>query len=149
MGAGAASLFGNSRETLAQFPNNGISPVNSLEMDESAAGMEQGSVGGGSLCQVFDKDPNSLGGAEDVLPSPMNSRVIAQIPSWERSMRSKSPLSFGSIDESDDSMIRVRMAKFEKTHARAMSTIQDTNTPPPEENDESTAMEWEDSQQPR
>lgn len=150
LGAGAASLFGNSRGSLSALQNNGISPVNSLEMDGSTTGMEQGSVGGGSLCQVFDKDPNSLGGAEDALPSPLNPRVISQIPSWERSMRSKSPLSFGSIDESDDSMIRVRMEKFEKTHnARAMSPILDDSPPPPEETDDTMAMEWEDSQQQR
>ena len=120
IGAGAASLFGGhpngTRGSQNSFTNYGISPVNSLEMDVSASGTEQfscaGSVGGGSLCQVFDPaDPEGL------LTSPMNHRVLNQVPSWERSMRSKSPLSTCSVDEDDDVMIRVR--RHEKNYDKS------------------------------
>jgi hypothetical protein len=61
----------------------GISPVNSLEMDGSAT---DHSFGGGSLCHVFET-PN--------MEESMH-RALSQVPSWERSMRSKSPLSIDS-----------------------------------------------------
>jgi hypothetical protein len=153
--AGAASFFGNSSRmgNLSTF-QLGISPVNSMEMDASAAGTEQyscaGSVGGGSLCQVFDKDTQAV----DMLPSPMNHRIIHQIPSWERSMRSRSPLSLGSVEDSDDSMIRVRHEKFYDKNtgpsAPPMSTIEDMSPPPavrPQARGRSqnSDMDWEES----
>ena len=49
-----------------------------------------GAVGGGSVCNVLDphEDEN------------MN-RALTQVTCWERSMRSKSPLSNGAVDEDD------------------------------------------------
>jgi len=81
--------------------NPAISPVNSLEMDGSA---NNGSVGGGSLCQLFDQDESLQ-------------RALREVPSWERSMRSKSPLSIASVEESDISMIRVREMKLFRSAA--------------------------------
>ena len=153
IGAGAASFFGTSsrRGSLNSFTMFGISPVNSLEMDMSAAGTEHlscaESVGGGSLCQVFDKD---MHGEHEMLPSPMNHRILQQIPSWERSMRSKSPLSIGSVDEDDDSLIRVRGDKSEKASHMVppMSPIRDEESPARSEHSLMTDMEWEDSHHP-
>mmetsp|Transcript_26365 Transcript_26365/g.38945 ORF Transcript_26365/g.38945 Transcript_26365/m.38945 type:complete len:662 (-) Transcript_26365:79-2064(-) len=75
--------------------SNPLSPSTSMDMDESAVGTEgiscAGSVGGASLCQVFSHEQMTDG---DGLPSPshgLNHQVLTQMPSWERSVRSKSP----------------------------------------------------------
>jgi hypothetical protein len=159
IGAGAASFFGGqtngTRGSHHSFTNYGISPVNSLEMDVSGTGTEQfscaDSVGGGSLCQVFDPaDPTS----------PMNHRVLNQVPSWERSMRSKSPLSTGSVDEDDDVMIRVRghdkSGSFghgshghdKISYAPPMTPIRDEESPARSQQSLSTDMDWEESHHP-
>jgi hypothetical protein len=118
----AASFFGTS--TRRGSYSNGISSVNSLEMDGSTNEHLSctGSVGGGSLCNVFDPH------ADEIMH-----RALQQVPSWERSMRSKSPLSIGSVDE-DDSLIRVRN---EEKPAHTMRPIRDG----PEEMDDD--MDWE------
>merc|ERR1712216_634257 len=63
-----------------------------LDMDGSGnthgtnnTNMEHVSVGGGSLCQIFDQDESLQ-------------RALREDPSWERSMRSRSPLSMASVD---------------------------------------------------
>eukprot|EP00546_Thalassionema_frauenfeldii_P008110 CAMPEP_0178910832 /NCGR_PEP_ID=MMETSP0786-20121207/9321_1 /TAXON_ID=186022 /ORGANISM="Thalassionema frauenfeldii, Strain CCMP 1798" /LENGTH=678 /DNA_ID=CAMNT_0020583137 /DNA_START=148 /DNA_END=2181 /DNA_ORIENTATION=- len=75
--------------------SNPLSPSTSMDMDESAVGTEgiscTGSVGGASLCQVFSHEQIADG---EGLPSPsnvINHQVLTQMPSWERSVRSKSP----------------------------------------------------------
>jgi hypothetical protein len=168
IGAGAASLFGGQTQTHGtrgsqhSFTNYGISPVNSLEMDISATGTEQfscaGSVGGGSLCQVFDPaDPEGL------LASSLNHRVLQQVPSWERSMRSKSPLSTCSVEEDDDVMIRVRghdknydkSTSFGHTsrghdkpiYGLPMTPIRDEDSAVRSQPSPSTDMDWEDESQ--
>lgn len=92
----------------------GISPSHSLEMDTSA---NAASVGGGSLCHLFDQDESLQ-------------RALRGMPSWERSMRSRSPLSFN--DDSDLSMIRVRELRLFKA------------PPPPIKQSNSGDMDWED-----
>ena len=72
---------------------NPLSPSTSLDMDTSAAGIEgisvTGSIGGASLCQVFSHD--ELDGCVEP-DSPLNEEQgLSQVPSWERSVRSKSP----------------------------------------------------------
>lgn len=72
--------------------SNPLSPSASLDMDTSAIGIEgisiNGSIGGASLCQVFSHDP--LDDAN--LDSPTNEQQgLSHMPSWERSVRSKSP----------------------------------------------------------
>lgn len=158
IGAGAASFFGGqtngTRGSQHSFQNYGISPVNSLEMDVSATGTGQfscaGSVGGGSLCEVFDP-------AEGLNPSPMNHRVLHQVPSWERSMRSKSPISNGgSVDEDDDVMIRVRgrdkNGDKSGSFGHASHGNDKINYPPPmtsiRDDKNSTDMDWEESHHP-
>jgi len=127
---GATSLFGftnpppsGAHANGQHFQTIGLSPVNSLEMDVSAAGNSQGSVGGGSLCQVFDPqvfDPPvdkllmHMMPPEDVhmMPSP---QAIQQVPSWERSMRShrsRSPINLtASLDEEEESILHVSSLK--------------------------------------
>jgi hypothetical protein len=122
----AASFFGTATRRGSIY-SNGISSVNSLEMDGSTNEHLScaGSVGGGSLCNVFDPHADEN----------MN-RALTQVPSWERSMRSKSPLSIGSVDE-DDSLIRVRN---EEKPARTMRPIRDG---PEEIMDDDMGMDWE------
>ena len=65
-------------------------------------------------------------------------------------MRSKSPLSIGSVDEDDDSLIRVRGDKSEKASHMVppMSPIRDEESPARSEHSLMTDMEWEDSHHP-
>lgn len=73
----------------------GISPSASLEMETSA---NAASIGGGSLCQLFERDESLQ-------------RALRSMPSWEHGIRSKSPTSFH--DHSDKStQIRVRELKL-------------------------------------
>lgn len=96
--------------------SNPLSPTTSMDMDESAVGTEgiscAGSVGGASLCQVFSHDQITDG---DGLPSPshgLNHQVLTQMPSWERSVRSKSPSTICSDSSVIDSReIPVPLAK--------------------------------------
>jgi len=76
--------------------NNALSPSASYEMDESAAGTEGGSVGGSSLCQVFAQDQIGDGNTLPVSSPSVAHQGLTQMPSWERSVRSKSPLSICS-----------------------------------------------------
>lgn len=54
-----------------------------------------GSIGGNSLTKVFDQHD----GMSSVQSPNMSHRNLSQIPSWERSLRSRSPLSIGSDDD--------------------------------------------------
>ena len=72
---------------------NPLSPSASLDMDTSAVGTEgismNGSIGGASLCKVFSHEQLDVGVQAE---SPMNEdHGLSQMPSWERSVRSKSP----------------------------------------------------------
>jgi hypothetical protein len=76
----------------------------SMDMDYSGAGSVGytaenysigESIGGGSLTRVFENE---------AMPSPtISHRDLNQIPSWERSLRSKSPVSLG--DDDDESLM--------------------------------------------
>lgn len=101
--------WANSNNSLSGSTHAGISSVNSLDMDTSG---NQGSLGGASLCHLFDQDESMQ-------------RALREVPSWERSMRSKSPLSMASADETDLSLIRVRELKLFRaaaTHIRRSSS---------------------------
>jgi hypothetical protein len=108
----------------------GVSPSFNLEMDESANSHLSGNVslGGGSLCNLFnEKEPS---------PDEMIYRVLQQVPSWERSMRSRSPLSISSVDEEADSLITVRNPVGEKPFG-PLTPIKD------DPNEMNTSMDWE------
>jgi hypothetical protein len=96
-----------------------ISPINSMDMDFSrslgrqrASSSNGGETGGednsSSLMNVFDQkneDPNP----EELLPQIYRS-VLQQVPSWERSTRSRSSVSLGDMsgmNGMDDSLMRV------------------------------------------
>jgi hypothetical protein len=72
----------------------------SMDMDYSTGGTENysvnGSLGGNSLTKVFEHEPLDEG-----LQSPnMTHQALDQMPSWERNVRSRSPLSVGDDDVS-------------------------------------------------
>jgi len=79
-----------------------LSPSNSIEMDESAVGTEgisyTGSVGGASLLQVFSHEEKSQRGGEIASFRGDRHQLLTQMPSWERSFRSKSPSTICSDD---------------------------------------------------
>jgi hypothetical protein len=132
IGAGAASIFGMSGGThTREHSNFGISAVNSLEMDGSHSGNTgehlscTESVGGGSLCQVFNGEEADA----------YMRLALREVPSWERSMRSKSPLSIGSEIDDDNSSYRIPNSKPPKYNN--MTPIQDKNEP------EDMDMDWE------
>jgi hypothetical protein len=76
----APSFFSTNDNPLSQAP--------SMDMDHSAIHSFGGSIGGGSLCQVFANDA-MLGGSTGA--SQLDHKTLNQIPSWERSFRSRSP----------------------------------------------------------
>lgn len=111
--------------------NGNISPTQSLDMDESGNSnlSGHGSLGGGSLCNLFAE--------KDASPDEIIHRVLQQAPSWERGMRSRSPLSMSDYIEGGDSMIRVRHSATEKPLAPPMDPIED------HPNEAETGMDWE------
>ena len=92
---GANSFFSSNQRP-------GISPVHSLEMDASAHSGKI-SVGGGSLCQVFN--------GNNMDEEAYMRMALREVPSWEHSMRSKSPtvslcgdsVDFATLDVSQSS----------------------------------------------
>lgn len=107
--------------------NGALSPAQSLDMDESGNSNLSGhaSLGGQSLSNLFAEKDEAI------------HRVLQQVPSWERSMRSRSPLSMSDYIEEGDSMIRVRNASMEKPFAPLMEPIKD------DPNEAESGMDWE------
>jgi hypothetical protein len=98
----ASSFFGSVRGgSVGQTSHTNDAPMEG--MDYSAAG----SIGGNSLTRVFEHDvlPDGAGSAMASPAINMSHRVLSQVPSWERSLRSRSPLSVGSADDDDLSLI--------------------------------------------
>eukprot|EP00539_Tryblionella_compressa_P021146 CAMPEP_0178890842 /NCGR_PEP_ID=MMETSP0747-20121128/18573_1 /TAXON_ID=913974 /ORGANISM="Nitzschia punctata, Strain CCMP561" /LENGTH=917 /DNA_ID=CAMNT_0020560551 /DNA_START=126 /DNA_END=2880 /DNA_ORIENTATION=+ len=121
IGANASAFFGNNHDehdNLAHdhsltrhtsYSHGDISPVNSLDIDMSHSshmGVRRRNAAS-SLMNVFDQknDPAAV----DLHPHNHQS-AIHQVPSWDRSFRSRSPtISLGDLcaEEEDDSLIRV------------------------------------------
>jgi hypothetical protein len=99
---GAVSYFGGS---TASMDMDYHSPGGATE-HLSTSGTEQfstgGSLGGGSLTRVFEHETLPDDTPSAMTPN-MSHRNLSQIPSWERSVRSRSPLSAGSDD--DESLV--------------------------------------------
>jgi hypothetical protein len=99
---GAVSYFGGSTASMDMDYNSAGGGNLS-----TGGGTEQfstgGSLGGGSLTRVFEHEtlPDDMPSA--MTPN-MSHRNLSQIPSWERSVRSRSPLSIGS-DDDDESLV--------------------------------------------
>ena len=114
---------------------NPLSPSASLEMDGSAMGTEVGSIGGASLCQVFSHEQLPAGadtgvagtgagvGAGATRGEMVSHPAISQMPSWERSFRSKSP----STVCSDPSIV----SKASERHEGQMSPLNTPASPRP------------------
>jgi hypothetical protein len=85
--------------------SNPLSPSASLDMDTSAIGTEgisvTGSIGGASLCHVFSHDNEDNAIQPPCLTDEI--QVLSQMPSWERSVRSKSPSTICSVPSIDPS----------------------------------------------
>jgi hypothetical protein len=83
---------------------NPLSPSASLDMDTSAFGTEgisvTGSIGGASLCHVFSHDNEDNAVQPPCLTDEI--QVLSQMPSWERSVRSKSPSTICSVPSIGD-----------------------------------------------
>jgi hypothetical protein len=86
------------------------------------------SIGGNSLTRVFEHDvlPDGNGSATG-----MTQQVLTQVPSWERSFRSRSPLSVGSDDGGDDiSLISKESSKMSGANSREGGlSVSPINTP--------------------
>jgi len=85
-----------------------IRASNSLEMEDNSNAPENfshaGSVGGASLTKVFTDDSSKAGHGRvaAVAPAPVEDHLdLTQMPSWERSFRSRSPSTIGSDDDDD------------------------------------------------
>jgi len=97
------------------YGRSDISPINSMDMDfshSSYVGDQRRRNNGGassSLLHVFDQK-NDDSNPEETLPQ-IHRSVLQQVPSWDRSFRSRSPISLGDLsvggNEMDDSLIRV------------------------------------------
>jgi hypothetical protein len=123
IGANASAFFGNNNEDhdnrlshshdhslLRQnsYSRADISPVNSLDMDMSSSLLGNRQRGGRniSLMNVFDHKPEDP--CPEELSPHIHQSVVQQMPSWDRSYRSRSPtISLADIDDEDDSLIRV------------------------------------------
>ena len=109
----AASYFSGRAEEV----EGGMDMEGPISVADNQSGMMLGdhsatSIGGASLTRVFENEampdaPTSM------MPEQGNTgqRVLAAIPSWERSLRSKSPLSIESDDE-DVSLISKESSKL-------------------------------------
>lgn len=116
---GAVSYFGGSTASMdMDFSAGGATE------QFSTGGTEQfstnGSLGGGSLTRVFEHEalPDDMPSA--MTPN-MSHRNLSQIPSWERSVRSRSPLSVGS-DDDDESLVSKAESVLSKTSDRGSVT---------------------------
>ena len=128
----AASYFGS----ILSGPQGGAQHSNqdvqleqqmdySIQTENFSAG---GSLGGNSLTRVFEHDVMQDGAG---MASPnMNQRGLNQVPSWERSFRSRSPLSVGSDDGDDISLISKESSKMSGANSRDGGiSVSPVNTP--------------------
>lgn len=117
-----------------------VSPASSMDMDVSS-GTDPfscaGSVGGASLCRVFDAEAAAASRdamAHSMPSANLHNRMLAQMPSWERGLRSP----VGSQDLGDDEASLMTKSS-EKLMGGSISTIGSLET-----TDKSTgAMPWE------
>lgn len=91
------------------------------------------SVGGASLTRVFENE--SQADANSHMTPVMTHRSLSQMPSWERNIRSRSPLSIGSDDMS---LISKTSSKVSESHL-ALSNEDEVEDKDPAD----TEMAWE------
>uniref|UniRef100_A0A7S3KW51 DUF6824 domain-containing protein n=1 Tax=Amphora coffeiformis TaxID=265554 RepID=A0A7S3KW51_9STRA len=88
-----------------------------------------GSIGGNSLTRVFEHDPMPDSTGSAVGTPNMSHRSLNQVPSWERNFRSRSPLSVGSDDADDISLISKESSKFSRESREGGISVSPVNTP--------------------
>ncbi|KAL7578096.1 hypothetical protein ACA910_015028 [Epithemia clementina (nom. ined.)] len=95
-----------------------------------------GSIGGASLTRVFENEamPDAPTSMMQEVSAHQGHRVLASMPSWERSLRSRSPLSIESDDE-DVSLISKESSK--------LSAENFFGTQPQSQQPEQNGMVWE------
>lgn len=89
------------------YNNKTVGSGGSIDMDYSAGG----SLGGNSLTKVFENEPLD-GELLDTVSPNMTHRMLSRIPSWEKNLRSKSPVS--NCSEDDESLISKASSKREE-----------------------------------
>jgi hypothetical protein len=136
--SGAASFFSynsssrNPRQPSSHASNGGgISPAGSMDLameysssigggghhgneHYSVGSLGGGSIGNHSLSRVFENealDQPLLSPVSQATTGFMSHRSLQQVPSWERSVRSRSPLSLGSMAD-DESLISKTSSKL-------------------------------------
>lgn len=101
------------------------------QMDYSTENFSAGgSIGGNSLTRVFEHDvmPDGTGSAMGT-PN-MNQQSINRMSSWERTFRSRSPLSGGSDDADDISLMSKESSKMSAANSREGGiSVSPVNTP--------------------
>ena len=132
-----ASLFGGKGEDLSAASSMDMDVSSNTDPYSCAGSVGAGSIGGASLCRVFDADSVAPEGTMNAMPSP-NSRMLKQLPSWERSLRSKSPASVGSHDDAEEDSFSFVTRGSEKLMGGSISTMGSG-----EHNERSGSMTWE------
>jgi len=123
---GSSLLQGNEHSLTRQtsYSRTDISPINSMDMDFSHSSLggrqrsgasisRRGSHASSSLMNVFDKK-NDVPNTEELLPQ-MQSTTLQRVPSWERTYRSRSPVSMVELSPTsgmDNPLIRVNKDKL-------------------------------------
>ena len=131
----AASYFsGRGEEGSMEMEGAGSVLENQSGMmmgDHSATG----SIGGASLTKVFENEAMPDAPTSMMQEANQGPRVLASMPSWERSLRSRSPLSI----ESDDEDVSLISKESSKVSAENYFGAQPHQQPQPEQN----GMAWE------
>jgi hypothetical protein len=116
---GAVSYFGGSTASMDMDLHSAGGATEHLSTGGTEQFSTNGSLGGGSLTRVFEHEtlPDDMPSA--MTPN-MSHRNLSQIPSWERSVRSRSPLSVGSDD--DESLVSKAESVLSKSSDRGSVT---------------------------
>ena len=123
-------------DSLSLFSGNGnggeLSAASSMDMDVSsntdpyscAGSVGAGSIGGASLCRVFDADSVAPAGTTaTAMPSP-SARGSKQLPNWERTLRTRSPSSVGGEpDDAEEDSFSVMTKGSEKLMGGSICTM--------------------------
>jgi hypothetical protein len=117
---GAVSYFGGSTASMDMDLHSAGNAPEHLSTGGTEQFSTNGSLGGGSLTRVFEHEalPDDMPSA--MTPN-MSHRNLSQIPSWERSVRSRSPLSVGS-DDDDESLVSKTESVLSKNSDRGSVT---------------------------
>ena len=128
----ASSFFGSIRSNPEGQHQQSHDQLAEQQMDYSVHTENYsigGSIGGNSLTRVFEHDPLPDGTGSATGTPNMSHRTLNQVPSWERSFRSRSPLSVGSDDADDISLISKGSSKMSRESREGGISVSPVNTP--------------------